>query len=87
MIGLQHGVAVGRELGADRAEHLRAKLVQRIEQAVQAGFEHPLEPAVAREEGALAILHRQRQRHDRPVHVTYSPHGPPFQGGLLYFRT
>jgi hypothetical protein len=34
------------------------------------------------EEGALAILHRHRQHHNRPVHVTYSSHRPPCRGGL-----
>src|SRR5258707_7120829 len=40
-----------------------------IEQPVPAGPEHTLEPAVAQQEGALALLHRQAQ-HQLPQHDT-----------------
>ena len=69
---LEHGVALGRELGAHDRVELDRELAQRIDQAVAARLEHPLEPAVAREEGALAVLHRHAQHQQVPVHGTLS---------------
>ncbi len=70
---LEHGVAIGRELGAHDLVQLDRELARRIEQRVAAGLEHPLEPAVARQEGALAILHRhaQRQKGTGSQHVSF----------------
>ncbi len=65
--GLQHRVTLGREFGANDAEQLGRKLAPRIEQAVTAGFEHALEPAVARQQRALAVLHRHTQHQHMPV--------------------
>ncbi len=66
--GVQHRVSLRREFGANNAEHLGRKLAPRIEQAVTAGFEHALKPAVARQQGALAILHRHMQHQEMPGH-------------------
>ena len=68
--GLEHGEAIGRELGAHDVVQLDRELMRRIEQRVAAGLEHPLEPAVARQEGALAVLDRDAQREQVPVHNT-----------------
>ena len=59
---LEHRMAVGRKLGANHLVQLDRKAAQRIEQTVPARLEHLLEPAVAHEEGALAVLDRHAQR-------------------------
>ena len=67
---LEHGVALGREFGAHDLVQLDREAAQRVEQPVAARAEHSLEPAVAHEEGALAVLHRQAQHQKVPVHGT-----------------
>ncbi len=67
---LEHGVALRRELGAHDIVQLDRELAPRIEQRVAARLEHALEPAVAHEEGALAVLHRHAQHEQVPVHGT-----------------
>src|SRR6202012_2010323 len=46
------------------------QLMARIEQAVTSGLEHALQPAVARQQSALAILHRQLRHQQMPGHGT-----------------
>jgi len=65
-------MAIRGELRPHDREDLGCALARRIEQTVAAGFENPLEPAVTRQEGALAILHRHAQHQNRPGHGTYS---------------
>jgi hypothetical protein len=54
---------------------LDGELAQRIDETVAARLEHLLETAVAREEGALAVLHRYAQ-HEVPLHGTGLLHWP-----------
>ena len=68
--GLEHGMALRRKLGAHDLQHLDRELTAGIEQTVAARFEHALEPAVARQQGALAVLYRYMQHQQRPVHGT-----------------
>ena len=68
--GLQHGVTLRGEFGANDVEDLRRQLTPQIEQPMTTGFEHALEPAVARQQRALAILHRQRLHQQMPGHDT-----------------
>ena len=85
--GLEHGEAIGRELGAHDVVQLDRELMRRIEQRVAAGLEHPLEPAVARQEGALAILDRDAQREQVPVHNTspsLAPRGRRGDRGVVF---
>src|SRR5262249_55601414 len=84
--GLEHRVALGGELRAHDVVHLDRELAQRIENAVAARIEHPLEPAVAREEGTLAVLHGHAQHHEMPVHGT-SPVSPRGTAGRHCFVT
>jgi hypothetical protein len=72
---LEDGVALRRELGAHDAMELDRELAQRIDETVAARLEHLLETAVAREEGALAVLHRYAQ-HQVPGHGTRLLHWP-----------
>jgi len=72
--GLEDREAVRGILAANRIMQLDRKPAQGIEQPVATGAEHALEPAVAQEEGALAVLHRQAQHQEVPEHVT-SPYG------------
>ena len=58
---LEHGETLGREFGAHDIVQLDGELAPRVEQRVAARLEHALEPAVAHEEGALAVLHRHAQ--------------------------
>ncbi len=58
---LQHGEPLRRKLSANDIVLLDGELAPRVEQRVTARLEHALETAVAREEGALAILHRHAQ--------------------------
>ncbi len=67
---LEHGKTIGRVLGAHDLVPLDRELLARIEQGVAARLEHPLEPAVARQEGTLAVLHRHAQHQQGPVHNT-----------------
>ena len=85
---LEHGVAIRRELGAHDRVQLDRELAQRIEQTVAARLEHLLEPAVAREEGALAVLHRHAQHEQVPVHGTRLLHWPRggAAGGISSFE-
>jgi hypothetical protein len=76
--GVQRRVAIRRKFDANNAEQLGRQLVPRIEQAVPARFEHALEPAVPRQQGALAILHRhmrhqQMPRHGMPPSLAFRP--------------
>ena len=61
---LEHREALRREFGAHDVAQLDRKLPLRVEQGVAARLEHLLEPAVAHQEGALAVLHRHAQ-HNR----------------------
>ena len=86
---LEDGVAIGRELGAHDQMDLDRERAQRVEHAVAAGLEHPLEPAVARQEGALAVLYRHAQHQKMPVHGT-SPSlaaGSAARPGFSFTRT
>jgi hypothetical protein len=47
VINFQHGVAICGEFRPHGCVHLGSKFAQRIEHAVEAGFEHPLQPAIA----------------------------------------
>ncbi len=86
MGGLEHSVTIRRKLRPDDCEHLGDEFARRIEQAVTAGFEHPLESAVARQQGALAILHRHVQRQNGPAHGTYSCHARCFRKGARFIE-
>ncbi len=62
---LEHGIAVRCELGTHDIVQFGGQIAGRVEQRMAARLEHPLDPAVARQEGALAVLdrHAQRQHH------------------------
>src|SRR5216684_3235076 len=87
MGGLEHGVTVRRELRPNNCEHLSDEFARRIEQAVTAGFEHPLESPVARQQGALTILHRHVQRQNGPTHGTHTPVMPTVSASGRGYRT
>jgi len=75
---LEHGVPIGREFATHDLVQLDRQAAQRVEQPVPAGSEHLLEPTVAHEEGALAVLHCHAQHHKVPIHNT-SPSLAPRQ--------
>ena len=72
--GLEDREAVRGILAANRIMQFDRKPAQGIEQPAATGAERALEPAVAQEESALAVLHRQAQHQEVPEHVT-SPYG------------
>ena len=83
---LEHGEPLRRKLGANDIVQLGRERAPRVEQRVAARLEHTLEAAVAREEGALAILHGHAQDKQMPRHGT-SPSLPSRMAtALLHFE-
>jgi hypothetical protein len=76
---LEHGELVGREFCAHDVVELDRDPTGGVEQHVAARLEHPLEPAVARDEGALAVLHghAQRERYRFMALLLSWPRGTP----------
>ncbi len=80
---LQHSETLRRKLGTHDIVQLDRKLAPRIEQRVAARLEHALESAVAHQEGALAVLHRDAQYEQVPVHGTSPSLAVPTGDGLI----
>ena len=69
---LEHGVAIGRDLRAHDREELDRDLMRRDRTAGGGPVEHLLEPAVARQQGALAVLDGHAQHQKVPAMARYS---------------
>jgi hypothetical protein len=82
---MKRRIAVRAELAAHDIVHFDAELAQRVEQPVAAGREHALQPAVAGQEAALAVVDRHAQHHQMPVHGT-SPSFAARQGRAAELR-